>query len=102
MRDGGNRIIQSINCQAILTTDDSVEKVAKFYGDKFVSQPDDPQTDLKGAEPQSVASQTDSRDRPLELRIMQINRADTSTTLVISRGLNEKSTHIAWSQYRRL
>ena len=57
MSDGGNRRIQSAKCQAILTTRDSVEKVTKFYSEKFVSGPQDAEKQVKGADAQSVSTQ---------------------------------------------
>jgi hypothetical protein len=102
MSDGGNRTLVSVNCQAILTTDDTVDKVAKFYTDKFVSSPSAPDAAPGDHGPQSVLAQDDSEGRPVQVRVITINRADTSTTLVISRATGETSTHIAWSHYVRL
>lgn len=101
MSDGGNRRLQSVKCQAILTTGDSVEKVTKYYSEKFVSGPQDAQTDVKGGDAKSVSTQDDSQGRPVQLRVIVVNRAETSTTLVISRAESEKKTHIAWSHYLR-
>ena len=102
MSDGGNRRLQSVKCQAILTTSDSVEKVTNFYSEKFVSGPQDTETEVKGADAKSVSTQDDSHGRPVQLRVIVVNRAETSTTLVISRAAGEKKTHIAWSHYLRL
>ena len=102
MSDGGNRHLQSVKCQAILTTGDSVEKVTKFYSEKFASGPQDAEKEVKGDDAQSVSTQDDSQGRPVRLRVIVINRAETSTTLVISRAEGEKKTHIAWSHYLRL
>ena len=102
MSDGGNRKVQSVNCQAILTTTDSVEKVTKFYSEKFVSRPSEPDAAIGQLEAQSVSDQDDSKGRPLQIRVISVNRATTSTTLVISRADGEKLTHIAWSHYMRL
>jgi hypothetical protein len=101
MSDGENRTVPSVNCQATLTTSDSFEKVMKFYEQKFVSGPLDPEAPAPGTPPQSVLTQDHSSDRPLQLRVIVVNRADTSTTLVISRARGEKNTHIAWSQFIR-
>ena len=102
MSDGGNGRLQSVKCQAILTTSDPVEKVTKFYSEKFVSGPQDAEKQVKGANAQSVSTQDDSQGRPVQLRVIVVNRAETSTTLVISRAEGEKKTHIAWSHYLRL
>jgi len=98
--DGGNRTLQSVKCVAVLTTEDSVEKVTKFYTQKFVSGPSEPGGSVPVA--QSVSEQSDSEGRPVELRVIVVNRAESSTTLVISRAEGEKMTHIAWSHYMRL
>lgn len=102
MSDGRNRTIQSFNCHALMTTGDSFEKVANFYEQKFVSQPQNVGAALKGAEAQSVSAQDDSAERPVQLRVIVVNRAKSSTTLVISRTKGEAKTHIAWSQFVRL
>jgi hypothetical protein len=102
MSDGGNRRLQSVNCQAILTTGDSVETVSKFYSQKFVSGPQDSEKEIKGIDAKSVSTQDDSKGRPLQLRVIAINRDESSTTLVISRAEGEQKTHIAWSHYLRL
>jgi hypothetical protein len=102
MSDGGNRTVQSVKCQAILTTADSFEKVTNFYEQRFVSGPQDAGAAVKGAEAQSVSTQDDSSKRPVQLRVIVVNRAKTSTTLVISRTKGETKTHIAWTHFVRL
>jgi hypothetical protein len=101
MSDGGNRTAQSVKCQALLTTGDSFEKVTNYYEQKFVSGPQEIGGTVKGGKPQSVSIQDDSAKRPVQLRIMVVNRAQTSTTLVISRAQGETKTHIAWSHFMR-
>lgn len=103
MSDGGNPRLQSIKCRAILTTPDPIEKVIKFYSDKLetpVAQKT--AAEAKDAGAKSVSSQDDSRERAVTLRVIVVNKADTSTTLVISRAEAEKETHIAWLHYMRL
>jgi hypothetical protein len=46
--------------------------------------------------------QDDSDGRPVSLRVIVVNKADTATTLVISRTDSEKETHIVWLHYLRL
>ncbi len=91
MSDGGNPRLQSVKCAAVLTTPDPIDKVIAFYAEK-----------LGPGEARSVAVQDDSKGRPVTLRIFVVNRADTSTTLAISRAEGEKETHIAWSHYIRI
>jgi hypothetical protein len=106
MSDGGNPLLQSVKCQAILTTSDPIEKVIEFYSKKLGTSPapgrQDDRADVKDADAKSVATQDDSRGRPVTIRVIVVNKADTSTTLVISRAAGENETHIAWSHYIRL
>jgi hypothetical protein len=106
MSDGGNPLVQSIKCQAILTTADPIEKVVAFYqkkvGTPAVTGRPEEKGAVKGADARSVATQDDSAGRPVAVRVIVVNKADTSTTLVISRADAEKETHIAWLHYIRL
>lgn len=101
---GGVRTVSSSRCETILTTPDSFERVVAYYVQKFgiTEEHAPPATPVDAPEGgQSVFSQDDSLERPVSLRIISVNRDDTSTTLVISRAPREDATHIAWSQYRR-
>jgi hypothetical protein len=102
MSDGGNRTIQSVKCQSLLTTGDPFDKVVGYYEHKFVSGPDRREAAVAGAQAQSVSTQDDSSGRPLLLRVIVVNRAHSSTTLVISRAASETKTHIAWSHFQNL
>jgi hypothetical protein len=84
MSDAGMPPMQAIKCEAILTTPDPVDKVVAFYVEK-----------LKKDAAKTISSQDDSKARPVTLRVIVVNRVDTSTTLVISRAEGEKETHIA-------
>ncbi len=104
MSDGGNPLLQSVKCNATLTTPDPFQKVITYYSqNNFETRADSeprggrPETDGK-----SVATQDDSEDRPVKIRTIVVNRANTSTTLVISQAREEKETHIAWLHYIRL
>jgi hypothetical protein len=104
MGDGGNPLVQSIKCRAILTTPDPIEKVIAFYSGK-VGTPqatDRREADVTDADPKSVSTQDDSEGRRVKLRVIVVNRAESATTLVISRADGEKETHIAWLHYLRL
>jgi hypothetical protein len=102
MSDGGNRTIQSVKCQSILTTGDPFDKVVGFYEHKFVSGPERREAALEGAHAQSVSSQDDSSNRPVDRRVIVVTRPKSSTTLVISRAAGETKTHIAWSHFQNL
>jgi hypothetical protein len=96
MSDGGNPEIADLTCKAILTTPDSFDDVVAFYAKKTGEAP------AKAADAQAVVTQDDSKERPVEVKIISVHKADRSNTLVISRAKAEKETHIAWSHYRRL
>jgi hypothetical protein len=105
MADGGNPLVPSVKCQAILTTADPVEKVVEFYTKKLTPQGAGTQSAEaaeRNAAAKSVSTQDDSQGRPVRLRVLVINQAKASTTLVISRAEGEQKTHIAWSHYLRL
>ncbi|MGO9464404.1 MAG: hypothetical protein ACLQIB_12165 [Isosphaeraceae bacterium] len=105
MSDGGNPLVQDVLCQAILTTPDPIAKVATFYAEKVGTPPapgaQNAKAEVKQADAKAVSTQDDSEGRPVTLRVIVVNKADTTTTLVISRAKSEKETHIAWSHYRR-
>lgn len=101
---GGERTVPSTRCDTILTTPDGFERVVDYYVKKYgiteEHAPPAPPVDAPTGG-QSVFLQNDSLERPFQLRIIVINRDETSTTLVISRAESEKVTHIAWSHYVR-
>jgi hypothetical protein len=101
MSDGGNPTLQSIKCQTVLTTPDSIEKVIEFYTKKFGISTETGKVAPSG-EARSVLVQSDSKARPVTVEVITVQKADTSTTLVISRTATEKETHIAWLHYIRL
>ena len=59
----------------------------------------DPGAEVKAADAKAVSTQDDSQGRPVTLRVIVVNKANTTTTLVISRANGEKETHIAWLHY---
>jgi hypothetical protein len=106
MSDGGNPLVQSVKCHATLTTPDPFDKVIEFYYKKFT-----PSTarerrgpgnapDVRPDDAKAVTMADDSEGRPVKLRVIAVNKADTATTLAISRAETEKETHIAWLHYR--
>ena len=54
---------------------------------------------MTSTDARSVTTLEDSADRPVTMHIMVVNKADTITTLVISRAKGEDLTHIAWTHY---
>jgi hypothetical protein len=69
--------------------------VIAFYAAK-VGTPRAPGTESERARASSVSIQDDSEGRPVKLRVIVVNRAESATTLVISRADGENETHITW------
>lgn len=95
----GQRTKASSRLETLMTTPDSFEKVVAFYIEKFGITDDETKRIDAPEGGQSVFAQDDSQDRPVQLRVISVNRDDTATTIVISRAQGESRTHIAWSQY---
>jgi hypothetical protein len=103
MSDGGNPHLQSVKCKAILTTPDPIDKVIAYYSEKYTTPAKrDLAADIAESDAKSVSTQDDSQDRPVTLRVIMVNKATSSTTLVISRANGENETHIAWLHYFRI
>ncbi len=104
MSDGGNPLVVDVRCQAVLTTSDPFEKVVKFYSEQVEMPPVagglSTRADQKHVHAKAVSRQDDSEGRPVALRIIVVNKANTTITLVISRAKGENHTHIAWSHYQ--
>jgi hypothetical protein len=102
--DGGYPGMPSVKLKAVLTTPDPIEKVIAFYTEKLGTGEPGARaeaSEVKQGEAKAVSVQDDSRGRPVTLRVFAVHKADSSTTLVISRAEGEKATHIAWSHYLR-
>jgi hypothetical protein len=101
----GERTIQSVQCKAILTTEDAISEVVEYYKNKptpVVSKASASEEKTTEASGRSVTFHEDSEGRPVAIHVILINTDKTSTTLVISRAATESETHIAWTQYRKL
>src|SRR4051794_22081034 len=74
MSDGGNPLLQSVKCRAILTTPDPIEKVIAFYSEKVGTPPapgrQDARAEVKDADAKSVSTQDDSQGRPVTIRVI--------------------------------
>jgi hypothetical protein len=96
----GKRTAPSSLLKTTMTTRDSVDKVLAFYRDLLTRNPEN---DSKlGIGPQvgrSVVFSDESDGRPFAFHTIVINTANTSTTLVITRGIDEEQTRITWKQY---
>jgi hypothetical protein len=106
MSDAAVSDISSIKSKAVLTTPDSAEAVIDFYRKKLNVDAAGKNLGEKEGErittKRSVSIEDDSDGRPLKLYIIAINETRSSTTLVVSRSEGEKTTHIAWSNFRQL
>ena len=102
----GNRTVPSVHCKTVLTTDDPIDKVVKYYKDKLTKKADlkpGAKTDSNApATGRSVTFHSDVSGRPVAIHIISVNSGHVSTTLVISRAQSESQTHIAWSQYEKM
>lgn len=98
----GNRTVPSVVCNATMKTADSVDDVVAYYQRKLTPNRDAPEKEKEKdawKEGRSVLVFDESEDRPFGLRVILVNAGNTSTTLLISRGQNEKQTHITWKRY---
>jgi RNA polymerase sigma factor (sigma-70 family) len=98
--DKENPDVTDIQSTAIWTTPDPVEKVSKFYSDKFPKV-----TVINGGHADEVTRlgdfvQNDSQKRPVTVRIFQSHRAGIAFTIVVTRAEGETLTHIAASHFR--
>lgn len=104
MQDGGNRALPSTFCHSVLTTPDSVEKVVAFYSEKPNATDKEKQAvrkALPATEGGCVLLQDDSRNRPMVVKVIVVNKAESTTTLVVTRAKGEQETHIAWTHHLR-
>ncbi len=104
MSDGGDPSVGDLKCHAVLVTPASFESVCEFYSKKL----DTPEGsggrddgDAKPARGKAITVQDDSGNRPVALRVINVDDLDRSTTLVVSRASGEAETHIVWTHYRR-
>ena len=96
----GKRTVPSTVLKTTMTTADSVDKVVAFYRDLLTRSPAN-DTRL-GHDPKvgrSVEFSDESDGRPFAFHTIIVNYANTSTTIIITRGDNEKTTRITWKQY---
>ena len=99
----GKRTVPSCVLKTTMVTRDSVDKVLAFYRDLLTRNP---KNDSKlGIEPKvgrSVVFSDESDGRPFAFHTIAVNSANSSTTLIITRGDDEKHTRITWKQYLKL
>ena len=94
------RTVSSSLLKTTLVTPDSVEKVLRFYRELLTRNPKNDST--LGIEPQigqSVVFSDESDERPFAFHTIVVNTAKASTTIIVTRGINEEFTYITWKQY---
>ncbi len=96
----GKRTVPSSVLKTTMVTRDSVDKVLAFYRDLLTRNA---KNDGKlGIEPQvgrSVVVSDESDGCPFAFHTITVNSANSSTTLIITRGDHEARTRITWKQY---
>ncbi|QDU86806.1 hypothetical protein Pla175_01590 [Pirellulimonas nuda] len=107
----GDRTTPSIMCSTTMTTPDPVAKVLAFYHTLLTPAPEDEPADAEPedaepaeADPQegrSVLFSDESEGRPFAMHTILVNTATTSTTLIVTRGVDEEETRITWKRYVR-
>ena len=98
-----DRTVPSVLLKTTMTTPDSVEKVLAFYQKRLTRSSENDKT--LGITPdtgRSVLFSDESEGRPFAFHTITVNDSDTSTLIIITRGTDEKLTHITWKRYVRL
>lgn len=96
----GKRTVPSSMLKTTMMTRDSVDKVVAFYRDLLTRNPaNDRKLGIGPMVGRSVVFSDESNERPFAFYTIVINDANTSTTLVITRGRDEEQTRITWKQY---
>ena len=98
-----DRTVPSVLLKTTMTTPDSVEKVLAFYQKRLTRNSENDKT--LGIAPdtgRSVLFSDESVGRPFAFHTITVNEADTSTLIIITRGADEKLTHITWKRYVRM
>ncbi len=96
----GNRTVPSTLLKTSMVTGDSMDKVLAFYRDLLTRNPtNDGRLGIEPNVGRSVVFSDESEGRPFAFHTIVVNSANSSTTLIITRGKDEKLTHITWKQY---
>lgn len=98
----GKRTVASVVFKTTMTTQDSVEDVLKFYRTLLTRDPkgDDNLGD-KSEAGRSVTFSDESDGRPFAFHTILVNTSAASTTLIVTRGVDENETRITWKRYSR-
>jgi hypothetical protein len=96
----GNRTVPSVVLKTTMVTRDPIDKVLAFYRDLLTRNPrNDGILGIGPSVGRSVVFSDESEGRPFAFHTIVVNSADSSTTLIITRGKDEERTHITWKQY---
>ena len=83
-----------------MATGDSVDKVLAFYRELLTrNQTNDDKLGIGRQVGRSVVFNDESDGRPFAFHTIVVNSANSSTTLIITRGKGEERTYITWKQY---
>jgi hypothetical protein len=94
------RTAPSTVLKTTMVTGDSVNKVLAFYRDLLTRNPaNDGKLGIGPQVGRSVVFSDESDGRPFAFHTIVVNAANTSTTLIITRGDDEELTRITWKQY---
>lgn len=106
MSDAAVTGISAIKSKAIHSTPDPFEKVMAHYLKKLNVDADGQSLNDKQGQKtkgeRSVIIQQISKESPSHLVIIHVNGPNSSTTLVLSRSVNDALTQIAWLDYRQI
>ena len=96
----GKRTVPSSVLKTTMVTRDSVDKVLAFYRDLLTRNPtNDEKIGVGPLVGRSVVFSDESDGRPFAFHTIVVNSANSSTTLIITRGNGEEQTYITWKQY---
>lgn len=99
----GDRTAPSVFLKTTMTTPDSVEKVLAFYQKRLTRNSENDKTiGITPKAGRSVLFSDESEGRPFAFHTITVNDSDTSTLIIITRGADEKLTHITWKRYVRM
>ena len=96
----GKRTVPSTVLKTTMATGDSVDKVLAFYQELLTrNQTNDDKLGIGRQVGRSVVFNDESDGRPFAFHTIVVNSANSSTTLIITRGKGEEQTYITWKQY---
>lgn len=96
----GNRTVPSTLLKTTMVTGDSVDKVVAFYRELLTRNvANDEKLGIESKVGRSVVFSDESEGRRFAFHTIVVNSANSSTTIIITRGEGEEKTHITWKQY---